>query len=213
MRPFKIASCVVVGGCLAALPFYRSVSTDPAAPPQRLDTGPGTEAVAWELVGRSRPQPVDGDLSLAWQPIPMVLPQTNVVEQPPMPNSYYDAAIPWEQPDPIRERFSATVAQTESRSREPRVEPQVEEFREWAKLGRSPRAAADPTAEMIEDRFVFEPIEPLDPFPAAARPPQGSGPGISGRDGTPIQNASLGRGGQPPTDDANRPRYFIREPD
>ena len=210
MRPLKIATCIVAGGCLAALPFYRSASNDSEELHQRLDTGPGTEAVDWGFGLRVRTQPAEPDPMSGWQPTPMVMPQPAVVEQPRMPNSYYDTVIPWEEPDPIRERFSAAAMPSPTAADNQRVES----FQNWAASSRASYDPVDPTEGMIEDRFVFTPIEPLDPFPALAKPSNREGqPPATPKDGTPIQNASLGRVLPAAPDAAPRQRHFIREPD
>lgn len=199
MRPAHLASVIIVVGCLAALPFHRSssiVSTDPAS---KLTSGPksalgsGREAAGLPVVAAPGGVPADFDPSLAWQPIPMVMPQQPSVEQPPMPSSYYDVTIPLDQPDPIRQRFeaaypemrqpvggqpaSAGVTSLVSQSKSAGdvddggfSDPDpVDEFRNWLSKETPPVDPNDPAAAMIEDQYVFEPIQPLDPFPAAAK--------------------------------------------
>lgn len=199
MRPAHLASVIIVVGCLAALPFHRSssiVSTDPASkltPGPKSVVGSGREPAGLPAVAAPGGVPADFDPSLAWQPIPMVMPQQPSVEQPPMPNSYYDVTLPLDQPDPIRQRFeaaypemrqpvggqpaSAGVTSLASQSKPAGgvddsgfSDPDpVDEFRKWLSQETPPADPNDPAAAMIEDEYVFEPIQPLDPFPAAAK--------------------------------------------
>lgn len=199
MRPAHLASVIIVVGCLAALPFHRSssiVSTDPASkltPGPKAVVGAGREPAGLPAVAAPGGVPADFDPSLAWQPIPMVMPQQPSVEQPPMPNSYYDVTLPLDQPDPIRQRFeaaypemrqpvggqpaSAGVTSLASQSKPAGgvddsgfSDPDpVDEFRKWLSQETPPVDPNDPAAAMIEDQYVFEPIQPLDPFPAAAK--------------------------------------------
>lgn len=199
MRPAHLASVIIVVGCLAALPFHRSssiVSTDPASkltPGPKSVLGPGREPAGLPAVAAPGGVPADFDQSLAWQPIPMVMPQQPSVEQPPMPNSYYDVTLPLDQPDPIRQRFEAAYPEMrQSDGAEPASagvtslasqskpaggvddsgfsDPDpVDEFRKWLSKETPPADPNDPAAAMIEDEYVFEPIQPLDPFPAAAK--------------------------------------------
>jgi hypothetical protein len=111
LRPTHIASCIILTGSLAALPFYRSADDGLSESAPQLATGPQSDPDGLVTGASSRHASADFDQSMAWQPIPMVLPQRQIEEQPVLPDSYYDLSIPWEQPDPIRERYSAAMRQ------------------------------------------------------------------------------------------------------
>ncbi len=212
MRPTTAVTLLVAAGVLAALPFRRSASDRPVEPDPGIATGPRSTATASVATGRPAEWSDDGgfDSSLAWQPVPITLPERPAPQLPPMPDSYYDLAFELEQPDPIRQRFSAAVAH-----RSPPAEPAAPlegllsgaaerpQDRAAANLGRDePIEAAE---ELIKDRFVYTPIQLPPQRPQAdaeAREPRG----------VPAQSASMIRAGVTPLDDGARQRHFIREP-
>lgn len=184
--------------------------------------GSGREPAGLPTVAASHGVPADFDPSLAWQPIPMVMPQQPSVEQPTMPNSYYDVTIPLDQPDPIRQRFeaaypemrqpvggepeSAGVTSLVSQSKPSGgvddggfSDPDpVDDFRKWLSKETPPVDPNDPAASMIEDEYVFEPIQPLDPFPAAAKRRPMSGEAGLGQADTGHSAASDAANGEAP---------------
>jgi len=208
VRPTTAATLLVAAGVLAALPFRRTSSDSSAEPAPGIATGPRSTATASISTGRTA-EWSDGagfDSSLAWQPVPITLPERPAVQLPPMPDSYYDLAFELEQPDPIRRRFSAAVGH-----RSP-AEPTIpsgdvlsgstdrDRQREPARPGRDePIEAAE---DLIKDRFVYTPIQlPQEPPEPNAEPR-----------GVPAQSASMIRPGVTPLDDSSRQRHFIREP-
>ncbi len=127
-----------------------------------------------------------------------------------MPDSYYDLAFELEQPDPIRERFSAAVAHR-SLSAEP---PTPVENMLSDSLDRDPpqkptrvdrEKPIEAAEDLIKDRFVYTPIQ------LTQEPPK---PDAEAREqrGVPAQSASMIRSGVTPLDESPRERHFIREP-
>lgn len=240
MRPFKIASCVILTGSLAALPFYRSADEPPSESAPQLATGPRSDPDGLVLGATSRHSSPDYDQSMAWQPIPMVLPQRQIEEQPVLPDSYYDLSIPWELPDPIRERYSAAMQPSASDRQRPGAgdeAPGVTAFASQSTPVKSPAVAEeeenifndpDPVDEFrkwaAEDRSATQLKDPVtgiiedrfvfEPIHSLPAFPAAAKPSVgTTREGTPAQSVSTGR--VLPTAPANgeRPRYFIREPE
>lgn len=240
MRPSQIASCIILTGSLAALPFYRSSDDGQSESAPRLATGPQSDPDGLVAGAPSKHASADFDQSMAWQPIPMVLPQRQIEEQPVLPDSYYDLSIPWEQPDPIRERYSAAMRQPASDGTEQNPGAGSAGVTEFASQSTPVKAVT-----VKEDENIFNDPDPIDEFrkwaadsssptqlpdpttgiiedrfvfepihslPAAfpAAATSAAGPG---RDGTPAQSVSTGRVLPTTPSDGERPRYFIREPD
>lgn len=239
MRPTHIASCIILTGSLAALPFYRSSDEPPSESAPQLATGPQSDPEGLVVGATSRHSSPDYDQSMAWQPIPMVLPQRQVEEQPVLPDSYYDLSIPWEQPDPIRQRYSAAMQPSASDRQRLGAGDGAAGVTEFASQSTPVKSAA-----MAEEENIFNDPDPVDEFRKWAAEDSSSGqlkdpttgiiedrfvfepihslpafpaaakpPVAPARDGTPAQSVSTGR--VLPTAPANgeRPRYFIREPD
>lgn len=129
---------------------------------------------------------------------------------PPMPDSYYELAFELEQPDPIRERFSAAVTHRMLASEPAAVaESPLSDSVDY----KQPLEAAqverekpiDAAEDLIKDRFVYTPIQ---------LPQQPAEPNAEVREsrGIPAQSASMIRAGVTSLDDTPRQRHFIREP-
>lgn len=239
VRPVTAATLLVAFGVLAALPFRRDGRTEPAAEHSELLTGPRRDAVA---TLRTAPPTAAGeglkfDPSLAWQPVPISLPEWAEPELPPMPNSYYDTAFELEQPDPIRKRFSAAVSDREpsplvgsapqtgklasSRAKSPeKLSEKLPELPRGYSLETSPEqpqsappatAASAPWSE--PPRTAHDLIQDrfvYSPIAPPATPPPSESSAAAQRQ-TPAQRASMVRSGLA-ADDPQRPRHFIREP-
>lgn len=218
VRPTTAATLLVAAGVLAALPFRRTSSDRSVEPDPGIATGPRSTATASFSTGRPA-EWSDGagfDSSLAWQPVPITLPERPAVQLPPMPDSYYDLAFELEQPDPIRRRFSAAVGHRSSA--EPKNSsdgvlsgsPDRDQQRETGRADRDePIEAAE---ELIKDRFVYTPIQlPQEPPQPTAEPRE---PTAKPREPRSVsaQSASMIRPGVTPLDDSTRQRHFIREP-
>lgn len=240
MRPSQIASCIILTGSLAALPFYRSVDEGSSESAPGLATGPQGDPDGRVAGASSRQSSADFDQSLAWQPIPMVLPQRHVEEQPVLPDSYYDLSIPWEQPDPIRERFSAAMRQPANARPDQNPDAESAGVTELVSQSTPVKAVAAREEENIfndpdpVDEFrkwaaddaspmrlpdpttgIIEDrfvFEPIHSLPTAF-PAAATATNGPGRDGTPAQSVSTGRVLPTAPSDGERPRYFIREPD
>ncbi len=208
LRPLTAATLIVAAGLIAALPFRRSSPDATNESPGGIATGPRSTVIDAAATSPNGEWPAgrNFDPTLAWQPIPMTLPQRSSPELPPMPDSYYDLAFELEQPDSIRQRFSAavnhrgepnaaTVPTPALRSSEPAQRPDAIPF------ANQELAAED----LIKDRFVYTPIE----LPA---PPSLHAQDSRHQRGTHAQSASMIRTEMTPQDDASRPRHFIREP-
>ncbi len=212
MRPTTAATLLVAAGVLAALPFRRTSSDSSAEPVPGIATGPRSTSTASVSTGRPAEwsSSADFDASLAWQPVPITLPERPSPQLPPMPDSYYDLAFELEQPDPIRRRFSAAVGH-----RSPPAEPTSHIDRVLTgSADRDPRSeAANPRQELpieaaedlIKDRFVYTPIQ------LPQEPPK-PGEGTREQRSVQAQSASMIRPGVTPLDDTTRQRHFIREP-
>lgn len=213
LRPLTAATLVVAAGLLAALPFRRASQDTCVQPSDSIATGPRSSVIDSASPGRAEWADGQGfDSSLAWQPVPMTLPPRPGTELPPMPDSYYDVAFDLEQPDPIRQRFSAAAANRPEQANipvgsEPRVTSAVPQS-EPLQPRSSERPAQQQVAaeDLVKDRFVYTPIQP-------PKPPQGPAEDSKGQRGIHAHSASMVRSGGTSDDaDAGRPRLFIREP-
>jgi len=241
LRPTQIASCIILTGSLAALPFYRAADQPPSESAPRLATGPKSDPDGLVVGAASRHSSPDYDQSMAWQPIPMVLPQRQTEQQPVLPDSYYDLSIPWELPAPIRERYSA--AMQPSASDRTQRDPGADGSGIASFVSQS--TPVNSAARMDEEENIFNDPDPVDEFrkwaaedssatqlkdpttgiiedrfvfePIHSLPafPAAATPpaGPAARDGTPAQRVSTGRVLPTAPADGQRPRYFIREPD
>jgi hypothetical protein len=229
VRPLTAAALLITTGLLAALPFRRPMLEASGEQAPGIATGPRgatLDVASVNQVGQWPEGLSSFDASLAWQPVPIRSPQRSVPELPPMPDSYYDAAFELERPDPIRRRFNAAVdyRETPGMGEEPSLG--TGSFLDAARdadlqSSRQPRAQHQQWAveDLIEDRFVYTPIQPLPRGTAVAKD--------TAQRGTQAQQASAGRPGgaalasEGPSDqalgaaaenDALGARQFIREP-
>ena len=171
LRPTTFAVVIIItAGCLAALPFRREGE-------QRLDrttsqSQGGGENDSITASSSAWPQYPGFDPSLAWQPVPMTLPERPLAAQPPMPDSYYDLAFELERPEPVRERFGAVAETTAARSRaaEREVNEEALDDRVAADRVATDRGADEQAADHEEsaekrfaDRFTREPVRAIRP--------------------------------------------------
>lgn len=203
---------MIVGGVVAALPFRRSSNQSDTLQP--VAAIPSTDPVDTLTVAKGGwgTSPAF-DPSLAWQPLPMAVPGHHAPELPPMPDSYYDVSFEIQTPQPVRERFPAAVgASSPARDQESgAVAADFSQPDRWVTNRQPVPQASAPLPEkiavedLITDRFVYTPLAK----PELATPPQAATSGAY----TPAQSASMTRSITSGTNDASRPKYFIREPD
>jgi hypothetical protein len=204
LRPTTAAILIVAAGLLAALPFRRPIAEIVDEPLPAVATGPLSTAI--DAVSLSRKSDWSGaagfDPSLAWQPVPMAFGERPSPEMPPMPDSYYDLAFELEQPDLIRERFTAAVKNPTATGSTAQAASLPAELPYSSSIAQQP-PRQHTMDELIKDRFVYTPIEPARSAIAEDQRNQR---------GTHAQSASMVRSGGSSSDDASRPRQFIREP-
>lgn len=229
MRPLTAAALVITAGLLAALPFRRPALEAQGLSAPGIATGPRgatLDVASVNQVGQWPEGATNFDPSLAWQPLPIRTPQRLMPELPPMPDSYYDAAFELERPDPVRRRFSAAVDYRQSPHGDEAADVGAQAGGDAAsdaglQSSRQPPAQRQQwTAdELLQDRFVYTPIQPTQPrFPLAKEaPPRGTQAqqASAGRPGIATQ-ATEGQSGEvhrtPAEGEEQRPRQFIREP-
>ena len=224
MRPATIIACIIIAGTLAALPFHRPPETR-HSDPQGYLTGPAERPGS----GWTANDPAAGadapDHSPAWQPVPMAAWDSPTIDPPAMPDSYYDVSWDWEQPEVIRQRFTAVAVQppagdraadeSSASSDEVTQQASVKELRSWANQA-PPQSHQEAIQEAVRDRFVFTPIEADQQNRLRRDEPAGSTaarPAATSRAGSPkiVASEAEDAGGEP-HQAKPQPRYFIREP-